>query len=242
MECMQQQHVSCSTLVPWSKSPSLYVESRADLKYAGNRAATFLFYPPSMVSTSSLIDAGLYYTGEEDICRCYECKIEMKQLKIGDSPTSIHQFMSPECPYILSIKDDLNTAQCLSTLYISTRVRKPKLTPSIGNILYFELYNLQISWILTYTSLYYIMLYHEQKQNEPSVNIYISCFITDKAALRKENARLRASISCCRCGARVQTLFLPCRHVNMCEECSINVDDCLKCGKKILGTVRVYLI
>jgi len=141
-----QQHVSCSTLIPWSKSPSLYVESRADLNYAGNRAATFLFYPPSEVSTSSLIAAGLYYTGEEDSCRCHECKIELKQLKIGDNPTKIHQLMSPQCPYLQSIKADSYAAQCLASSYISTtRVRKPKPVPVIGNILYFELYNLQIS-------------------------------------------------------------------------------------------------
>jgi len=130
-----QHHASSSTLIPWSKSPSLYVESRADLKYVGNRAATFLFYPPSKVST------GLYYTGEEDICRCHECKIELRQLKIDDNPTLIHQLMSPECPYILSIKGDSGAAQCVAATYISTaRVRKPKPVPVIGNNLYFLSY------------------------------------------------------------------------------------------------------
>jgi len=136
-----QQHDSCFTLVPWSKSPSLYVESRADLEYVGNRAATFLFYPPSKVSTSSLIDAGFYYTGDEDICRCYKCKMELKQLQIGDIPCEIHQLMSPQCPLSSCTqpeKVDSSAAQCVAATYISTaRVRKPKPVPAIGNILYF---------------------------------------------------------------------------------------------------------
>jgi len=131
-----QQHASSSTLVPWTRSQSLYVESRADLKYVGNRAATFLFYPPSEVSTSSLIDAGLYYTGDEDICRCHKCKIELKQLKSGDNPSEMHRLMSPQCPLLSCTqpeKVDSNAAQCLSTLYISTaRVRKTKPAPKIG--------------------------------------------------------------------------------------------------------------
>jgi len=166
-----QQHASSSTLIPWSMSPSLFSESRTDLKYAANRAATFLFYPPSKVSTSSLIDAGFYYTGDADICRCYECKVELKQLKINDKPIEIHQLMSPQCSYLLSLKDDSGAAQCLSTLYISTtRVRKAKPTPVIGNIIYklVEYYRISLVFYESYRC--------TVNKTRPSINVYLLCF------------------------------------------------------------------
>jgi len=87
-----------------------------------------------------------------------------------------------------------------------------------------------------------MMMYCEQNKMNLVLAYTSHVLLLDKAALRKENARLRASISCCQCGARVQTLFLPCRDLITCEECAEKMDDCLKCGKRILGTVRVYLI
>jgi len=65
----------------------------------------------------------------------------------------------------------------------------------------------------------------------------------DKAKLREENRRLRAELVCRRCQAdKVQTLFLPCRHLVACQRCADDMDDCVKCGQKILGTVRTYLL
>jgi len=57
-----------------------------------------------------------------------------------------------------------------------------------------------------------------------------------------ENQRLRASLTCKMClRSRIQVLYLPCRHVVCCMECSEISDDCVICSTKILGTVRVYL-
>lgn len=66
---------------------------------------------------------------------------------------------------------------------------------------------------------------------------------THTALLKLENTRLKNSITCRQCNAeRVQTLFLPCRHLVACETCSEKLDDCLLCDAKILGTVRTFLI
>ena len=65
----------------------------------------------------------------------------------------------------------------------------------------------------------------------------------DKEALRKENSYLKSTITCRRCNiVLVQTLFLPCRHLVCCEKCGTTMDDCILCGQKIVGTVRVFLI
>jgi len=66
---------------------------------------------------------------------------------------------------------------------------------------------------------------------------------TDKAALKEENRRLRAELVCRRCQlVKVETLFLPCRHLVACQQCADAMHDCIKCRQKILGTVRTYLL
>jgi len=61
--------------------------------------------------------------------------------------------------------------------------------------------------------------------------------------LRRENERMKEERKCKKCNrAQVETLFLPCRHLVACETCADEVDDCFKCGTKILGTVRIYMM
>jgi len=61
-----------------------------------------------------------------------------------------------------------------------------------------------------------------------------------KQKLREENERLR--IICHKCKVeKIQTLFLPCRHLVTCEKCADTLDNCLLCNGTILGTVRTYL-
>lgn len=61
--------------------------------------------------------------------------------------------------------------------------------------------------------------------------------------LRKENARLKLEVTCIKChSAKVQTLFLPCRHLVVCEACGEPMNDCIHCNAKILGTVRTFFI
>jgi len=65
----------------------------------------------------------------------------------------------------------------------------------------------------------------------------------DKARLAAENRRLRSELVCRRCQvAKVETLFLPCRHLVACQRCADSMHDCVKCRQKILGTVRTYLL
>jgi len=63
----------------------------------------------------------------------------------------------------------------------------------------------------------------------------------DKIEVKKENERLRSEVTCQKCKrAHVQTVFLPCRHLVSCEECANDMDDCIMCCEKILGTVRTF--
>jgi len=63
--------------------------------------------------------------------------------------------------------------------------------------------------------------------NDSFVRMFDLC-VLDKEKLKKENERLRSEITCRKCRrTRVQTLFLPCRHLVACEECANSMDDCI---------------
>lgn len=61
--------------------------------------------------------------------------------------------------------------------------------------------------------------------------------------LKEENDQLRKKFTCRKCKKeRVETLFLPCRHLGVCEHCAELMDDCCICNAKILGTVRTIMV
>ncbi len=63
-----------------------------------------------------------------------------------------------------------------------------------------------------------------------------------KKWLRYKIEYMNRQILCEKCHVeRVGTLFLPCRHVVCCEDCSNMLDSCITCNTAILGTARVKL-
>lgn len=61
-----------------------------------------------------------------------------------------------------------------------------------------------------------------------------------KDVLIKENDRLKLICLNCKNQPR-QYLYLPCRHLVHCTVCSDAMDNCVVCGKQILGSVRIYM-
>ena len=60
--------------------------------------------------------------------------------------------------------------------------------------------------------------------------------------LQQENETLRSNMMCKIClDARVGKLFLPCRHLVCCEECSARVRKCPLCRERIVGTITTFL-
>ncbi|ESO09019.1 hypothetical protein HELRODRAFT_74680, partial [Helobdella robusta] len=58
-----------------------------------------------------------------------------------------------------------------------------------------------------------------------------------------ENEKLRSTWICRKCEKEtIQTLFLPCRHLVMCDTCAESSDYCLYCFEKVLGTVKTFKV
>lgn len=217
---------------------SLYNDNRKDLDAFDTRKETYIFYPSSEVPTASLAAAGFYYTGENDISRCFCCKLEIGRLRRGEDPMEVHRRKSTNCPFVRRAQfrdssdcdedcidgpdNNFSSGSSLKTdgpHNFEPAVKRPDCTTSTREVERNK-----------------PLLVMQQKDQNPAKTI-------DKEALRRDNERLRSTITCRKCHVtRVQTLFLPCRHLVACEECAEKMDDCINCGQKILGTVRTFLI
>jgi hypothetical protein len=62
-------------------------------------------------------------------------------------------------------------------------------------------------------------------------------------SLKALNEKLRKAVTCVVCNVKqVETLLLPCTHVNMCDPCADEAKECPLCKERILGTVRIYVV
>jgi hypothetical protein len=75
-------------------------ENYDDFRFEAARRASFLNWPVSFIDPVSLAAAGLYYTGETDIVRCFECQLVISHWSEGHTPMQIHQMYSPECKFV----------------------------------------------------------------------------------------------------------------------------------------------
>jgi len=63
-----------------------------------------------------------------------------------------------------------------------------------------------------------------------------------KKILTEENRELKLKYICNICKIdRMETLFLPCRHIYACENCANSIEYCDICSDRVLGTVRIFI-
>ena len=66
--------------------------------------------------------------------------------------------------------------------------------------------------------------------------------MTQLENLKKENEVLKSNMTCKIClDAPVGELFLPCRHLVCCVECSLSVTACPVCREAIIGTIKTFI-
>lgn len=66
-----------------------------------HRLQTFKKWPIGIgISAQSLTDAGFYYTGKGDICRCYACGATVSQCKDIEEYCARHKELQEDCPHI----------------------------------------------------------------------------------------------------------------------------------------------
>jgi hypothetical protein len=77
-------------------------ENYDDYCFEAARRSSFRNWSVSFIDPASLVAAGIYYTGEVDVVRCFECQLVVSHWSDGDIPMRIQEMCSPECSFILN--------------------------------------------------------------------------------------------------------------------------------------------
>jgi len=57
-------------------------------------------WPNQNVTVYALAKCGFFYTGDEDNCRCFFCKLEVRGWEQGDTADGEHRRWNPRCPFL----------------------------------------------------------------------------------------------------------------------------------------------
>ncbi|KAH3729120.1 hypothetical protein DPMN_055083 [Dreissena polymorpha] len=102
------QYVHTSSL-PAVRKPPRYQKYSTE----SSRFQTYSGWPHTTPTVEECVFAGFFYTGDNDLIRCYQCGIGLKDFSPMDNPMVEHIKHVPTCPYLESIfgKDGLKLQQ-----------------------------------------------------------------------------------------------------------------------------------
>jgi hypothetical protein len=214
------------------------------------RLKTFLLWPswaPKAVTPHSLAAAGLYYTGDGDTTRCFCCRRTFAGWTPFDVPANVHRRASPNCRFVI----------LLSSTPAKMSRRGGGTYQTDGEVL-LPADDLETDCVGCSSSSGDDLSHQRTDLDRPNTAAAAAGAPraqtdstsgagrrtrTNKRALKAENERLRDAITCHACHSeKVQTLFLPCRHLVTCAQCAEQMDNCIRCQQRILGTVRTFLL
>ncbi|XP_052240938.1 baculoviral IAP repeat-containing protein 7-B-like isoform X2 [Dreissena polymorpha] len=99
-DLFQRQQVACHTVTN-------YRAKHERFRALSARLDTFTHWPLHLSQRpEQLADAGMYYTGVDDHCRCFACDGGLMKWEPGDDPWIEHCRWFPGCPYAREIKGD----------------------------------------------------------------------------------------------------------------------------------------
>lgn len=107
---------TCAFLLHPDRTDNVRCFDDEELKREECRLATYVNWPVSHISPSSLAKAGFYYTYNADQVKCAWCEGVIGQWEVGDDPFAEHQKFFPNCAKVIANSISSN----------------PQLDPSIG--------------------------------------------------------------------------------------------------------------
>jgi len=177
----------------------------------------------------NMAKTGFYYNGDDLVVKCCACKSIVTEIRKGDDPFGAAAHRS-NCPF--NIREMENGIASVASA-ASSAVRRSDNTGGFVS-----------DTNTTSSSLPTTAADATAAATTDTVApLGESRNVIDKAKLMKENERLRSEMTCKKCKqTSVETLFLPCRHLVACEECSSNMENCITCNAEIQGTYRTYVM
>lgn len=70
------------------------------MNFERKRLQTFMYFPYEYIDIKLLAKWGFYYSGQQELCRCYFCNIEVNTWNAYTSPFLEHWKLSSTCPLL----------------------------------------------------------------------------------------------------------------------------------------------
>ncbi|XP_032684282.1 death-associated inhibitor of apoptosis 1-like [Odontomachus brunneus] len=74
-----------------------------DFRFESARLGSYTNWLLSYIEPKTLAAAGFYYTGQEDVVRCFECRLTLRKWSQNDNPWVDHQRFSDNCRFLRGI-------------------------------------------------------------------------------------------------------------------------------------------
>lgn len=194
-----------------------------------NRLTTFKEWDRKL--GEKLAETGFYYTGVDDIVKCYYCKIEIKKWTSELNPKDIHKKFNKLCP-----KNMVNFGNRIET-FINKYWKRPHDINKFANS---GFYYTGIKDIVQCFSCR-IKLENWTDNDDPFT---VHKEISPKCEYLCNDVT-SIQLMCDICAENSKNIcFIPCGHIVCCSECSTNVEDngnvCPICKQSIESTIKVY--
>ncbi|XP_071137944.1 baculoviral IAP repeat-containing protein 7-like isoform X2 [Mytilus edulis] len=248
---------------------NLYQPPHRPMKYPNmcitqSRFVTFSSWTnTNTADKESLVDAGFFYTGNEDHVRCFDCGIGLRSWEPEDDPLVEHARWSPTCRFIIEKKgqefiDAVQTAvrqleaeSLLGHLEFNTTVSNPGDTEN-ENITSQSV--VEKGWReLTSSNLLRTIL--NLSNNGQLNDDTMQPFLQDKIHINKkrsleqildikqkmihENREMKERMLCKICCENIVCIaFLPCGHLISCSLCAPSLGNCPVCRTEVKGSFR----
>lgn len=197
---------------------------KQDMATLGSRVKTFERWQGGEISqtTENIAEAGFYYAGYSDCCRCFYCGGGLKSWVKDDDPWIEHARWFKECPYVKTCKGVDFIEAVLALARTNNVISMKDVEQEIQQI------KRQSTLITDGDDLTY-----DQISEDMDTTL-------EMTRLEKENDSLKRPEICKIClDEDVGVLFVPCGHLVTCFTCSPSVQACPVCRQQIQGRVRI---
>lgn len=221
------------------------------------REGTFRDMPQSMTqSIDELVEAGFFYTGQDDCVRCFHCGIFIRNWEPGDDPWSEHRHWSPTCVFIKSKPESKESIEItpvmkrvLSMGYekelvksVIMRHRRAGDTEITDlNVLVDEVEKLRGQQEAV-SRAHGITKETGASGSSQGTAPGSSAPTSGASSIEDEYKQMKDQRLCKICMEReVEITFTPCGHFVACEQCGQPLKKCPICRQKIRSYVKTYM-
>ncbi|XP_052244011.1 baculoviral IAP repeat-containing protein 7-B-like isoform X2 [Dreissena polymorpha] len=221
----------------------------------------------SVISPQRMAGAGLYFTGEDDLVRCFACDGGFRNWEVYDDPWTEHCRWFPSCRFSREVKGDafIETVQRQTTGARPSYTNTETETRHQNDLMMdseIEMLRVTIVDDMGFSDDTFKTAIREVKKKNgtiPSIDDVIAlieimniqgpgsngdtfnqeCVHDDPLT---ENQLLKNLLLCMRCKSKdANVLFLPCAHHRMCTDCALGIETCPVCLQKIQSIVQTFL-